>query len=98
MRGVRSPEPWQPREVRGAVSLLAIAPLHPHTLPRLQGTLHESLASGEMEWLAPLTGPRARRAAFLERLRRQPEHHIIHFIGHGGLHEGRPLLRLADEE
>jgi hypothetical protein len=98
VRGVRSPEPWQPRDVRGAVRLLAIAPLHPHSLSRLQGTLHESLVSGEVEWLEPLTGPRARKAAFFERLRRQPEPHIIHFIGHGGLHEGRPVLRLADEE
>ncbi|MFY0577894.1 CHAT domain-containing protein [Cystobacter fuscus] len=98
VRGVRSPEPWQPREVRGAVRLLAIAPLHPHSLPRLQATLHESLASGEVEWLEPLTGPRSRKAALFERLRRQPEPHIIHFIGHGGLHEGRPVLRLADEE
>jgi len=98
VRGVRSPEPWQPREVRGAVRLLAIAPLHPHSLPRLQGTLHESCASGEIEWLKPLTGPRARRAALFERLRRQPEPHIIHFIGHGGLREGRPVLQLADEE
>ncbi|WP_157774819.1 CHAT domain-containing protein [Melittangium boletus] len=98
VRGVRSPEPWQPREVRGAVRLLAVAPLHTHSLPRLQGTLHESLSSGEIEWLEPLTGPRARKAAFFERLRRQPEPHILHFIGHGGLHEGKPVLRLADEE
>ncbi len=98
VRGVRSPEPWQPREVRSAVRLLAIAPLHPHVFPRLQGALHESLASGEIEWLEPLTGPRARKAAFFERLRRQPEPHIIHFVGHGGLHEGKPVLRLADEE
>jgi CHAT domain-containing protein len=98
VRGVRSLEPWQPREVRDAVRLLAIAPLHPHSLPQLQGTLHESLASGEIEWLAPLSGPRARSAALFERLRRQPEPHIIHFIGHGGLREGRPVLRLADEE
>ncbi|MFL5356189.1 CHAT domain-containing protein [Archangium sp.] len=98
VRGVRSPEPWQPREVRGAVRLLAVAPLHPHALSRLQGTLHESLASGEIEWLEPLTGPRARRAALFERLRRQPEPHILHFTGHAGLHEGLPVLRLADEE
>ncbi|WNG18200.1 CHAT domain-containing protein [Cystobacter fuscus] len=98
VRGVRSPEPWQPREVRGAVRLLALAPLHPQSLSRLQGTLHESLASGEVEWLEPLTGPRSREAALFERLRRQPEPHILHFIGHGGVHEGRPVLRLADEE
>ncbi|WNG47122.1 CHAT domain-containing protein [Archangium minus] len=98
VRGVRSPEPWQPREVLGAVSLLAIAPLHPHALSQLQGTLHESLSSGEIEWLEPLTGSRARRAPLFERLRRQPEPHIIHFTGHAGLHEGWPVLRLADEE
>ena len=98
VRGVRSPEPWQPREVPGAVRLLAVAPQHPHALSQLQGTLHESLASGEIEWLEPLSGPRTRKAALLERLRRQPEPHIIHFIGHAGLHEGGPVLRLADEE
>jgi len=98
VRGVRSPEPWEPREVRGAVGLLAIAPLHPHALTLLQGTLHESLASGEIEWLEPLTGPWARKASLFERLRRQPEPHIIHFIGHAGLQEGRPVLRMADEE
>jgi hypothetical protein len=98
VRGVRSPEPWQPREVQGAVRLLPVAPLHPHSLQRLQSTLHESLASGELEWLEPFSGPRARRAALLERLRRQPTPHILHFIGHGGLQQGRPVLRLADEE
>ncbi|OJT18111.1 hypothetical protein BO221_42230 [Archangium sp. Cb G35] len=98
VRGVRSPEPWQPREVPGAVKLLAIAPQHPQALSRLQGTLHESLASGEIEWLEPLTGPLTRKAPLFERLRRQPEPHIIHIISHAGLHEGLPVLRLEDEE
>ncbi len=98
VRGVRSAEPWQPREVGGAVRILAIAPLHESALQGLQGALHESLASGEIEWLEPLTGARARRASLFERLRRQPAPHIVHFIGHGGLQEGKPLLRLADEE
>ncbi|HEX5752252.1 MAG TPA: CHAT domain-containing protein [Archangium sp.] len=98
VRGVRSPEPWQTREVSGAVRLLAVAPLHPHALSQLQGSLHESLAAGEIEWLEPLTGPHARRAPLFERLRRQPEPHILHLISHAGLHEGWPVLRLADEE
>ncbi|AKJ02097.1 CHAT domain-containing protein [Archangium gephyra] len=97
VRGVRSSEPWQPREVRGAVRVLAIAPLHEGAPGRLHEALHESLESGAVEWLEPLTGRRAGKAFLFEYLRPTAPH-VIHFLGHGGLKEGKPVLRLADEE
>jgi hypothetical protein len=82
--------------VKGAVRLLVISPEDAEAPARLRSLLHESLQSGELEWLEPLTGPRASKAFVQDRLRREPVPHILHFIGHGGLDEtSAPCLRLA---
>jgi hypothetical protein len=57
VRGVHSSEPFEPREIRRAVRLLAIVPLgEQDRLLGLRGALAESLASGEIEWLPPIAG------------------------------------------
>lgn len=66
VRGVHSTEPWLPREVRGAVRVLAIAPTGGN-LGNLKLALAERIAAGEVEWLDPLVGP----AAPPNRLRRR---------------------------
>jgi serine/threonine protein kinase/nucleoside phosphorylase len=90
---------WQPREVDGAVRLLAISPSHEDTPRWLRSALHPSIQAGEIEWLEPLAGERARLGFVLDRLRRPPFPHILHFTGHGGVDEaGAPLLRMADSD
>jgi hypothetical protein len=97
-RGVLSQEPLQPREVRGAVRVLAIAPSEESPLMGLRLALEERIATGEVEWLDPLLGPRARFSQISKRLQSGPIPHIIHFIGHGNVDaNGVPLLRMADE-
>jgi hypothetical protein len=96
-RGVHSTRPWLPREVKGAVRLLVISPSDEAAPARLRASLHKSIESGEIEWLEPLTGRSAVRAAVFRRLRGAPVPHILHFIGHGGLDDsGAPTLRMAD--
>lgn len=95
-RGVESTRLLQPREVEGAVRLLVISPEDEGAPGRLRAMLHESIQSGELEWLEPLTGPRASKAFVQDRLRREPVPHILHFIGHGGLGEtNAPCLQMA---
>jgi hypothetical protein len=97
-RGVESTRFLQPREVKGAVRLLVISPSDAEAPARLRAMLHESLLFGEIEWLEPLTGPRATQAFVQDRLRREPVPHILHFIGHGGLDEtNAPCLQLASK-
>ncbi len=97
-RGVESTRFLQPREVKGAVRLLVISPSDAEAPGRLRTMLHESLQTGELEWLEPLTGARATQAFVQDRLRREPIPHILHFIGHGGLDEtNAPCLRLASK-
>ncbi|APR88373.1 hypothetical protein A7982_13722 [Minicystis rosea] len=98
VRGVTTSEPWQPREVRGAVRVLAIAPGGAGALSPLKSALAERIASGEVEWLDPIEGPAARPAALFDRLRREPVPHVLHFLGHGGQDKGMPVLRLADDD
>ncbi|MFY0563722.1 CHAT domain-containing protein [Archangium lansingense] len=98
-RGVSSKEPLQPREVRGAVRVLAIAPSDEEALTVLRVALEESIVAGEIQWLEPLVGTGARLPYLFDRLQREPIPHIIHFIGHGCVDpKGAPLLRLADED
>ncbi len=94
-RGVASTTAWQKREVQGAVRLLVISPEDPEAPGRLKSLLSESLASGELEWLEPLTGPKASKAGVENRLRQEPVPHILHFIGHGSLEGGSPSLHMA---
>jgi len=100
-RGVASTQPWLPREVQGAVRVRALVPQETHTpaLRALQGALHDSIASGEVEWLEPLTGARLQPRYLPELLRREPLPHILHFLGHGGVKaDGTPVLQLVDED
>lgn len=99
-RGVTSADPWEPREVSGAVRLLAIAPSSDEgALESVKSALGASIEAGEIEWLDPIIGPRARRAYLFEQLRRSKSPHILHFLGHGSVDaEGLPILRLADDE
>ncbi|WP_437672106.1 CHAT domain-containing protein [Sorangium sp. So ce131] len=94
-RSVATNEPWQPREVRGAVKVLAVAPSGGATLARLEGALGERIASGEVEWRDPLVGAAANLDLLRERLRRESPH-VLHFLGHGRVRDGIPEIQLAD--
>jgi CHAT domain-containing protein len=95
-RGVESMQPSLPRQVQGAVRLLVISPEDEDAPERLRTMLHPSIESGEIEWMEPLTGPRASKWFVQDRLRREPMPHILHFIGHGGLDETKaPSLQMA---
>ncbi|AUX42468.1 hypothetical protein SOCE26_039010 [Sorangium cellulosum] len=98
VRGVTTAEPWQPREVRGAVRVLAIAPSGGAALARLKEALAGPIAAGEVEWLAPIEGDAVRLPWLFDRLRCEPIPHVLHFLGHGGVQDGVPVLRLADED
>ena len=51
-RGVTSSDPWEPREVRGAVRVLGIAPgSDDRALHALREALAPSIDAGEVEWL-----------------------------------------------
>lgn len=99
-RGVSSSDPWEPREVRGAVRVLAIAPgPEERGLLVLQEALGPSIEAGEIEWLEPIAGPDISPKVLFDRLRRGKSPHIVHFLGHGGVDmSGKPVLRVADDE
>jgi hypothetical protein len=100
-RGVASTQPWLPREVQGAVRVQALVPQAAHTpaLQSLQRALQESIASGEVEWLEPLTGARLQPRFLPELLRREPMPHILHFVGHGSVKsDGTPMLQFVDAD
>lgn len=98
VRGVMTSAPWQPREVRGAVRVLAIAPTGSAGLTNLQQALADRMTSGEIEWLDPIEGAAANVTSLFDRLRREPIPHVIHFLGHGRVEKGIPQLRLADDD
>ncbi|WP_437850968.1 CHAT domain-containing protein [Sorangium sp. So ce363] len=99
-RGVTSSEPWEPREVKGAVRVLGIAP---GTGERALDVLREALApaidAGEVEWLDAIAGQEISARVLFDRLRRGKSPHVVHWLGHGGVDlSGKPVLRLADDE
>lgn len=113
-RGVELSEPCESREIRTAVRVLAIAPFEEYpledqeegplgeqlgsTLQALRFALESRIASGAVEWLEPLVGPRASFSRISTRLKQEPCPHIIHFIGHGRVDkQGAPRIRMADE-
>ena len=98
VRGVTTTEPWQPRAVRGALRILAVAPAGSSGLAVLKSALAERIEAGEIEWLEPVEGPSATSTALFDRLRREPVPHVLHFLGHGGHENGVPVVRLADDE
>lgn len=99
-RGVNSSDPWEPREVRGAVRVLAIAPgSDDRALLALKEALALSIEAGEVEWLDPIAGPEITPKVLFERLRRGKTPHVVHWLGHGGVDmNGKPVLRVADDE
>lgn len=97
-RGVTSVDPWVPTWEPGAVRVLAIAPNGGDALATLKDALAERIATGEVEWLAPIEGPATRVPGLFDRLRREPVPHVVHFLGHGGIDNGVPALRLADDD
>ena len=99
-RGVLSSDPWEPREVRGAVRVLAIAPgSDERALLALREALAPSIEIGEIDWLDPISGPDISARALYDRLRRGKSPHVLHWLGHGGVDlQGRPVLRMADDE
>ncbi len=99
-RGVNSSDPWQPREVRGAVRVLAIAPgTDDRALLVLREALAGSIDAGEIEWLDPIAGADISARALYDRLRRGKTPHVVHWLGHGGVDmAGKPVLRVADDE
>jgi hypothetical protein len=98
-RGADSSEPWEPREIRGAVKLLAIAPSGGESaLHNLQRALKDSIDAGEIEWLEPIAGARAGKRYLFEQLSRSQSPHILHFLGHGGVRAGQPVLLLGDDQ
>jgi hypothetical protein len=99
-RGVTSPRPWEPREVRGAVRVLAIAPSSgERALLALREALGPSIDAGEVDWLDPIAGPDVSPTHLFEKLRAGKTPHVIHFLGHGGVDGSQhPVLRLADDE
>lgn len=98
VRGVMSSDPWLPREVRGAVRVLAIAPTGAAGIDNLKLALDERIKTGEVEWLEPIVGSAATLKAFPQQVRMRQTPHIVHFLGHGGTMNGLPALRLADED
>jgi CHAT domain len=99
-RGVTSSDPWEPREVRGAVRVLAIAPgSDERALAVLREALAPSIESGEIEWLDSISGPDVSARVLFDRLRRGKTPHVLHWLGHGGVDmSGKPVLRLADDD
>ena len=98
-RGINSTEPYENREIRRAVRLLAISPLgEEDKLTSLKAALHESIAEGSLQWLDPIVGDQAAGPRLFERLRRSDAPHIIHWIGHGGTDERQnPCLYLVED-
>jgi hypothetical protein len=99
-RGVASSDPWEAREVRGAVRVLAIAPgSDDRAVAVLREALAASIETGEVEWLDPIAGPDISARVLYDRLRRGKSPHVVHFLGHGGVDlSGKPVLRMADDE
>ncbi|MDI3284726.1 CHAT domain-containing protein [Polyangium sp. 15x6] len=99
-RGVSSSDPWAPREVNGAVRVLAIAPgSDEQALLALREALAPSIEAGEVEWLDPIAGPDLGPKNLYDKLRAGKTPHVVHWLGHGGVDmRGRPSLRVADDE
>jgi hypothetical protein len=74
---------WEPREVEGAVRVLAVAPQLAAWLEPNKVALGDSLKNGEVEWLEPaVTGKQARRASLLDRLATvKGDAHVLLFVG-----------------
>lgn len=98
VRAVHSRLPFEPREVLGAVRILAIAAIGEEPrLASLHDALADPIAAGEVVWLPPIAGEAAGDRVVFEHLRRREAPHILHWFGHGGVDEaGTPRLWLAE--
>ncbi|HEU4728792.1 MAG TPA: CHAT domain-containing protein [Kofleriaceae bacterium] len=94
-RGVRDPEPARIHRVPSALNVLVVAPLGGGAIERVQRALSERIAANEVIWLAPIDAEHAQLEYLFDRLGKEPVPHILHFVGHGGLHDGKPALQLA---
>lgn len=98
VRTVASSDPWHPRDVPGALEVLAITPTGGAGLSNLKLALQKRIDRGEIKWLDPLEGAVTQVPAILDRLRQGPSPHVLHFLGHGRLNASSlPELRLADK-
>ncbi len=99
VRGVLSTDPFTPREVRSAVRMLVIAPGDlGDAVDGLQRALQGPIGDGRIEWLDPAVGPLATWGELYDRLENGPQPHIIHFLGHGRVHDGAAQLLLDPDE
>src|SRR5262249_16440534 len=97
-RGRTNRQPRHPRPGPRAVRVLGVAPSEGAGLATLKGALAARIDAGEVAWLDPMEGAMARRNHVLGRLGRAPIPHVLHFIGHGKVEEGKAALQVADEE
>ncbi len=96
VRGVTSNERADFREVRGPVRVLGVSLVGHATVTRLEAALEKSIQAGEVQFDS-LVGLRARHSALIDRLARTPSPHIIHFVCHGRVENGRPQLEMLDD-
>ncbi len=97
VRGVHSTEEGDPREVRGAVRVLAVAPQEmAYAVRGLEEELAGEIEAGRVEWLEPTVGTGASWKNLVQRLQRGPWPHILHIIAHGRVHDGKPQVLLED--
>jgi hypothetical protein len=97
VRGVRDPEPARIRRVSGALHVLVVAPLGGLAIDTIHEALAERIATNEVAFLPPIGPDQARVEYLFDRLGKDPMPHILHFVGHGGMHGGKPALQLADD-
>jgi len=96
VRRVTSGGAWEPRQVKGAVKVLAIAPTGNAGLDNLKQALNDRIETGEIEWLDPILVGDAQVKDLAQQLQSRGAPHILHFLGHGRLTNDLPYLRFAD--
>jgi hypothetical protein len=99
VRTVSKGKPFVKTDVAGAVRVLCVAAAAGRaTLDAIKTELEERIKKGEIVYLDPLVGPRASYDNFLKSLRglkdQQQSPHVVHFVGHGALRGGTPVVVL----
>ncbi|KYF58235.1 hypothetical protein BE04_14900 [Sorangium cellulosum] len=97
VRGVMAEEPRRPWPVRRPLRVLAIAPQGGPSIDGLKSALEQRIKQGDVEWLPPIGPDQARLPYLFDRLSAEPRPHVIHFVGHGGVRGGKPVLQLATD-
>jgi hypothetical protein len=99
VRTVPVQKAWEPWNVEGAVRVLGVAPHHEAELGRLKVALGQSLRQGMVEWLEPVVGVGTRQTSLMSRLASvRGDAHVLCFVGHLDWVNGKPCLRLAEDE